>query len=387
MAEPSSSGGTRLSLAAEALQTARNVQHAFARSRGRRQDRTMMQLTKEMEELITLLTALSDVAEPEQPTRPEDHTPAAQVATTPTAPLVMEPLEPFDNSVDGWIENPGWRWPWWKFDLEPSDLFTTLHQKFNTYQAPLQDFEAFHHDVSELGAVATDKADLYRRLAVRQRQRFTEMNTALDSISSRITGAPSCYDAAKAPTDSITTMWTRGVAFFRSRSLDMVVRYFAALLPLEDEETGLPLPLLEDASTTEPPPLDNEADISVASTVEDSISSDSENSVADLQILHPIILGNDSPLRSSHRSRHFAHPEPVQFLSKPASNTEATRKTRAPSTQIRQTDDATSAPAPRYGLRSSHEKSAAATNTGDPAPARKRKPDCTNTRAKRQRIT
>lgn len=37
-----------------------------------------------------------------------------------------------------------WQWPWNKFPLEPEDLFTTLHSRFNTRPMRLQDPESFH---------------------------------------------------------------------------------------------------------------------------------------------------------------------------------------------------------------------------------------------------
>lgn len=42
-----------------------------------------------------------------------------------------------------------WKWPWAKFELPPNALFTTLQERFNTRQCPIQDPYAFHQDVCE----------------------------------------------------------------------------------------------------------------------------------------------------------------------------------------------------------------------------------------------
>ncbi|KAJ1322906.1 hypothetical protein MN608_11758 [Microdochium nivale] len=395
MAESLAPGGTRLTLAAEALQTARNVHEAFIRTQGRQRDCVMLQLIQDIGELVNILTALNDTTGGDDAKQHGPHKPTTDAATPTDLPF-MESIHPFDNSTDGWIQNRNWRWPWWKFGLEPVDMFTTLHKKYNTYQAPLQDFEAFHHDVSELGVLAVDREDLNRRLAARQRQRFTEMVGAFGSLTSRITGNPACYDAAANGTGDAETLWTRGVAVFRSRSLDMIIRYFAELLPPEDNTSLIPPVDNKRDSVLEPPPLDNEADVSIVSTVEDSLSFNRDDSADDLSAIHPTILSNESPLRASPRSRHYNQHEqvfskkplkPIRLPSKPTVKTQTSRKRKAPDTEMQQTGKASTGSAPRYGLRSKQEKASAATDSVVPVQSKKRKQESTSTRPKRQRTT
>ncbi|KAH7024988.1 uncharacterized protein B0I36DRAFT_366886 [Microdochium trichocladiopsis] len=221
----------------------------------------------------------------------------------------MEPWHPVLETPDDWAAHPAWRWPWWKLGLQPNDLFTSLHEQYNTYRAPLQDFEAFHHDISEAAAAAADTADFHRRMAIRQKERLTEMIAALDHVALRVTASPGVFDGA-----SSASTWADSVAFFRHRSLDAIVRFFGGLVAREDGEAALPAvteteskPTVQEPLT--PPPLDDEADLSLVSTVEDSMTSDSDSSVIDQHTLRPEIVGNDSPLRASPRLRQFVLPE------------------------------------------------------------------------------
>jgi hypothetical protein len=40
-----------------------------------------------------------------------------------------------------------WKWPWWKFDLKPDAVYTTLHDRFNTRSQPILDTPDFFCDV------------------------------------------------------------------------------------------------------------------------------------------------------------------------------------------------------------------------------------------------
>ncbi|KAH7137680.1 hypothetical protein EDB81DRAFT_800059 [Dactylonectria macrodidyma] len=37
------------------------------------------------------------------------------------------------------MDDPSWAWPAWKFDMKRGDLFTKLHDQYNTYPSPIQD--------------------------------------------------------------------------------------------------------------------------------------------------------------------------------------------------------------------------------------------------------
>ncbi|KAK3338641.1 hypothetical protein B0T25DRAFT_599397 [Lasiosphaeria hispida] len=105
--------------------------------------------------------------------------------------------------MDDDIQDPCWSWPHWKFGLKRSDLFTKLHDQYNTVPSAIQDPEAFHHDD-------------------RKEQRLRELNNSLESAAFEIIANPSLIG---------TEQWQHAVQLFRTKSLDSLVRYFASYLP------------------------------------------------------------------------------------------------------------------------------------------------------------
>lgn len=59
------------------------------------------------------------------------------------------------------------RWPWSKFCLPPEDLFTSLHDRFNTKSSAIQDPYAFHRDVFECADDSATIDEFYDQLAKR----------------------------------------------------------------------------------------------------------------------------------------------------------------------------------------------------------------------------
>lgn len=310
----------------------------------------------------------------------------------------MEPWRPALDTPDDWAAQPAWRWPWWKLGMQPDDLFKVLHSTYNTTEIPLQSIDAFHHDVSDVAAASTDTADFHRRMAVRQKQRLAEMIAALNHVALRATASPAMFDGTPSP----TTAWADSVAFFRHRSLDSIVRFFGGLSATSDA-AALPAPENKTSAVQEPltpPPLDDEADLSLVSTVEDSMTSDSDHSVVYHPALHPVIASNDSPVRASPRLRHFAQPELADYDKKPLKPIALSRKPVAriqnketkPAARKRksaQADEAESQPVVRYSLRSAREPARVTkTRTGTTtAPSGKPKSEPVNTRQKRQRVS
>ncbi|KAK4107354.1 hypothetical protein N656DRAFT_763510 [Canariomyces notabilis] len=115
-----------------------------------------------------------------------------------------------------------WSWPHWKFGLKREDLFTKLHEQYNTIPSSIQDPEAFHHDVYEISHEANSADEFHRLLEDRKRQRLRELNDSLESASFEIIANPSLIG---------TEQWQHAVQLFRTRSLDSLVRYFASYLP------------------------------------------------------------------------------------------------------------------------------------------------------------
>ncbi|KAK4135885.1 hypothetical protein BT67DRAFT_376898 [Trichocladium antarcticum] len=118
--------------------------------------------------------------------------------------------------------DPCWSWPHWKFGLKRNDLFTKLHDQYNTVPSPILDPEAFHHDVCELAQQATSNDELHHLLQDRKQQRLRELNETLESAAVEIIGNPDLIG---------TEQWHHAVQLFRTKSLDSLVRYFASYLP------------------------------------------------------------------------------------------------------------------------------------------------------------
>ncbi|KAL6896345.1 hypothetical protein GGI43DRAFT_428943 [Trichoderma evansii] len=79
-----------------------------------------------------------------------------------------------------------WDWPWRKFNLDPEDLFTTLHDRFNTRKLPVQDPGSFHRNVIECVTISDTLDDFYFNLEQRKAQRIEEIDSAWESVKSTI---------------------------------------------------------------------------------------------------------------------------------------------------------------------------------------------------------
>ncbi|KAK4174490.1 hypothetical protein QBC36DRAFT_39197 [Triangularia setosa] len=115
-----------------------------------------------------------------------------------------------------------WSWPHWKFGLRRDDLFTKLHDQYNTVPTPILDPEAFHHDVYEISNEASTADEFHSLLRERKQQRMRELNDSLESAAFEIIANPSLIG---------TDQWQHAVQLFRTKSLDSLVRYFSSYLP------------------------------------------------------------------------------------------------------------------------------------------------------------
>ncbi|KAI0441910.1 hypothetical protein F4803DRAFT_390706 [Xylaria telfairii] len=106
-------------------------------------------------------------------------------------------------------------------------LFTTLHSRVNTWSAPLQSFEAFHHDVWEISNVASTREDLFQALEVRKEKRAKEMARVWDMMALYMTAGQSIL-----PEDH----WAHGIRFFRTRSLDNMLAFLYHFLNEKERE-------------------------------------------------------------------------------------------------------------------------------------------------------
>lgn len=133
---------------------------------------------------------------------------------------------PADNSSQR-MDDPDdtcWSWPHWKFGLRRDDLFTKLHDQYNTVPTPILDPEAFHHDVCEISHEATTADEFHSRLRDRKQQRLRELDDSLKSAAFEIVANPNLIG---------TDQWQYAVQLFRTKSLDSLVRYFASYLPAD----------------------------------------------------------------------------------------------------------------------------------------------------------
>ncbi|KAI1772046.1 hypothetical protein F4818DRAFT_185930 [Hypoxylon cercidicola] len=115
-----------------------------------------------------------------------------------------------------------WSWPAWKFGMKRDELFTKLHDQYNTVPFSIQDPEAFHHDVYEISNTASNPDEFHRLLADRKQLRLKELNQSLESASVEIIANPKLIG---------TQQWQYALQLFRTKSLDSLVRYFASYLP------------------------------------------------------------------------------------------------------------------------------------------------------------
>ncbi|EGX95491.1 hypothetical protein CCM_00145 [Cordyceps militaris CM01] len=122
------------------------------------------------------------------------------------------------------MDEPGWAWPAWKFNMRRDDLFTSLHDRYNTITFALQDPEAFHLDVLELSVQAGTAEEFHQLMAERKDQRTKEINNCFESLAVEIIANPRLMG---------TDQWHHAVQLFRTKSYDSIVRYFASYIPEE----------------------------------------------------------------------------------------------------------------------------------------------------------
>ncbi|OAA31974.1 hypothetical protein AAL_01306 [Moelleriella libera RCEF 2490] len=120
------------------------------------------------------------------------------------------------------MDDPAWTWPAWKFGMKRDDLFSSLHDQYNTFSFNIQDIEAFHHDVSEISRDADTADEFHRMMAERRQMRLHELNKSLESLAIEIIANPKLLGIDQ---------WQHALQLFRTKSYDSIVRYYASYLP------------------------------------------------------------------------------------------------------------------------------------------------------------
>ncbi|KAK4081686.1 uncharacterized protein Triagg1_2427 [Trichoderma aggressivum f. europaeum] len=136
--------------------------------------------------------------------------------------------------------DPAWSWPYEKFNFKHKDLFTTLHDRFNTQTLPLQDLPEFHSDVCELVDECDTEEELYSALEKRKEKRINQLRTAWSDIKAIMWYKPALmacrvcheddYKDTERPPGSLNDTKLERLAAFRryarTPSFDNIVAFF-----------------------------------------------------------------------------------------------------------------------------------------------------------------
>ncbi|KAL2187805.1 hypothetical protein L209DRAFT_764642 [Thermothelomyces heterothallicus CBS 203.75] len=138
-----------------------------------------------------------------------------------------------------------WRWPWWKFELMPDVLFTTLHERFNTRTCPIQSPHTFLFDVRACAEESHDIDTFYAKLAEKRDQRVAELEAAWEEVSDRmhsllnrgpVCGFPGCKSMEmedENPFSKSNNRFARSAAFChlsRTMAFDCLINFFDGLV-------------------------------------------------------------------------------------------------------------------------------------------------------------
>ncbi|KAI6519932.1 hypothetical protein MCOR16_008442 [Pyricularia oryzae] len=91
----------------------------------------------------------------------------------------FEDVDPFSTQYDfepTFEDRFKYKWRYERFGYQdPASIFTTLSEQYNTFQCRLQSHRAFYFDIGCIALEATDVYDFLQRMAIRQKERFTEL--------------------------------------------------------------------------------------------------------------------------------------------------------------------------------------------------------------------
>ncbi|TLD19238.1 hypothetical protein PspLS_10053 [Pyricularia sp. CBS 133598] len=145
--------------------------------------------------------------------------------------------------------HPRRKWPWYKFQLKPNALYTTLHERFNTRTYPIQNPHAFLFDVRSCANKSNDVNEFYAKLEERRDERVRELEEVWENVtdlmvfderglpSNRIWTCKQCNNSSGineiiTPCEPVSTNDTpdvRSLWFFniiQTMSFDSMVRFF-----------------------------------------------------------------------------------------------------------------------------------------------------------------
>ncbi|KAI1112155.1 hypothetical protein F5Y14DRAFT_453283 [Nemania sp. NC0429] len=153
-----------------------------------------------------------------------------------------------------WYFDRRFHWPSSKFGMRLDEIFTTLHDRFNTWSMPIQDWEAFHHDVWEISTAAKTKEELMTNLEKRMKQRIEETAEVWSLVGVHCAAGRSILPDPH---------WAHACQFFRTKSWDYMLAFlFDFLHPDEKAKVikilneDFPNPALKAPGATKSSPRD-----------------------------------------------------------------------------------------------------------------------------------
>ncbi|KAI0110842.1 hypothetical protein GGR51DRAFT_569461 [Nemania sp. FL0031] len=136
----------------------------------------------------------------------------------------LEPYSPIPEEPD-FIDD-AFQWPCWKFGMRLDALWKSLHEEYNTWKAPMAEFEIFALDVKELSHIATTKEEFLSSLEARKKQRVEELAGGWDAAAIHLSiGHKRLSDH----------QWGHATRFFRTKAVDTMVAFLYSLLDEEEQ--------------------------------------------------------------------------------------------------------------------------------------------------------
>ncbi|KAI1818214.1 hypothetical protein GGS20DRAFT_345638 [Poronia punctata] len=126
-----------------------------------------------------------------------------------------------------WFTDKTFFWPCWKFKMEIDEIFSTLHNKFNTWPAPIQTWHAFHADVLDVSSTANTREELFAGLEKRTKQRMQEMTSAWEGLGCHLAGGKTVLN---------NEQWGLVLQLTRTKGLDAMLAFLHSFLSQEDKE-------------------------------------------------------------------------------------------------------------------------------------------------------
>lgn len=135
-----------------------------------------------------------------------------------------------------------WWWPSYKFGLPLEALFSSLDTQYNTVSIPIQDPEAFHHDVYEISSVATTALEFHTLLADRRKLRLAELRESWRAVACRVAACPQLVSPPAPSRLDTADVWADFLYFSCEFYFDALVKFMSSLTRFSSQR---PVPALK----------------------------------------------------------------------------------------------------------------------------------------------